>query len=75
VSPSADHAVAAPGRAGSTETGDAVALRQSVPLNPQEAAYVEAARAANTLRGYRFDWAQVHRLVHLARQGLCVVGR
>lgn len=29
-----------------------------VPLTPEEAGYVEAARAANTLRGYRRDWRE-----------------
>jgi hypothetical protein len=32
---------------------DRVALLGGVPLTPDEAEYVEAARAANTLRGYR----------------------
>lgn len=35
---------------------DAVALLDEVPLTEDEAGYVEAARAANTLRGYRSDW-------------------
>ena len=35
-----------------------VALLDGVPLTPEEAEYVEAARAANTLRGYRSDWRE-----------------
>ena len=34
------------------------ALLENVPLTPSEAAYVDAARAANTLRGYRSDWRE-----------------
>jgi Phage integrase, N-terminal SAM-like domain len=37
---------------------DPVALLRGVPLTPDEAEYVEAARAANTLRGYRSDWRE-----------------
>jgi len=37
---------------------DALALLDGVPLTPSEAGYVEAARAANTLRGYRSDWRE-----------------
>lgn len=37
---------------------DAVALLDGVPLSDEEAAYVRAARAANTLRGYRSDWRE-----------------
>lgn len=37
---------------------DPVALLDDVPLTSAEADYVEAARAANTLRGYRSDWAE-----------------
>lgn len=37
-------------------TTDPVALLDEVPLTEDEADYVEAARAANTLRGYRSDW-------------------
>jgi len=37
---------------------DPVALLDGVPLTPDEAEYVEAARAANTLRGYRSDWRE-----------------
>lgn len=40
---------------------DAVALLDGVPLSAAEAGYVEAARAANTLRGYRSDWAEFTR--------------
>ena len=39
-------------------TQDAVALLDEVPLSAAEAGYVEAARAANTLRGYRSDWRE-----------------
>jgi site-specific recombinase XerD len=38
------------------QSTDAVALLDDVPLTEDEASYVEAARAANTLRGYRSDW-------------------
>jgi site-specific recombinase XerD len=54
----AGHPAAAPAPAAGAGAGDAVALLQGVPLTAEEAAYVEAARAANTLRGYRFDWAE-----------------
>ena len=37
---------------------DPVALLDEVPLSSDEAGYVEAARAANTLRGYRSDWRE-----------------
>jgi len=37
---------------------DALALLDAVPLTEDEAGYVEAARAANTLRGYRSDWRE-----------------
>ena len=37
---------------------DVVTLLDGVPLTPDEAEYVEAARAANTLRGYRSDWRE-----------------
>lgn len=33
-------------------------LLQDVPLTEDEAGYVEAARAANTMRGYRSDWRE-----------------
>jgi hypothetical protein len=33
-------------------------LAADAPLTDDEAGYVEAARAANTLRGYRSDWAE-----------------
>lgn len=39
-------------------TTDAVAMLDDVPLTENEAGYVEAARAANTLRGYRSDWCE-----------------
>ncbi len=35
---------------------DPVALLDGMPLSADEAAYVRAARSANTLRGYRSDW-------------------
>jgi len=35
-----------------------LALLDDVPLTSAEAGYVEAARAANTLRGYRSDWRE-----------------
>ena len=44
-------------RASSAAT-DAVQLLDEVPLTEAEAEYVEAARAANTLRGYRSDWTE-----------------
>ncbi len=37
---------------------DTVTLLQDVPLTEDEAGYVEAARAANTMRGYRSDWRE-----------------
>jgi len=40
------------------ESADPVALLDGVPLSEDEAGYVEAARAANTLRGYRSDWRE-----------------
>ena len=40
------------------QTQDVLALLAGVPLSEDEAGYVEAARAANTLRGYRSDWAE-----------------
>ena len=39
-------------------TTDALALLDEVPLSEDEAGYVEAARAANTMRGYRSDWSE-----------------
>ncbi|MEO3939423.1 site-specific integrase (plasmid) [Dermatophilaceae bacterium Soc4.6] len=45
------------GMVGLEET-DAAALLGEVPLSEAEVGYVEAARAANTLRGYRSDWAE-----------------
>lgn len=44
----------APGRLGA----DALALAAELPLTEDEASYVEAARAPNTLRGYRSDWSE-----------------
>lgn len=40
---------------------DALELLDSVPLTESETEYVEAARAANTLRGYRSDWNEFNR--------------
>jgi integrase len=37
---------------------DPLALLDGVPLSDDEAGYVEAARAVNTLRGYRSDWCE-----------------
>jgi site-specific recombinase XerD len=37
---------------------DALALAAGLPLTDDEAGYVEAARAPNTLRGYRSDWSE-----------------
>jgi site-specific recombinase XerD len=37
---------------------DALAVVDEAPLSDDEAAYVDAARAANTLRGYRSDWRE-----------------
>lgn len=37
---------------------DPLAVIDDAPLSDDEATYVEAARAANTLRGYRSDWAE-----------------
>ncbi len=33
-------------------------LLDDVPLTEDEAQYVDAARAANTVRGYRSDWQE-----------------
>lgn len=42
-----------------TDSGpDVITLLDGVPLTPDEAGYVEAARAANTMRGYRSDWRE-----------------
>lgn len=37
---------------------DPLAMLDEVPLTSVEAGYVEAARSANTLRGYRSDWRE-----------------
>jgi site-specific recombinase XerD len=42
---------------GAPET-DAMRLLDDVPLTEDEAQYVDAARAANTVRGYRSDWQE-----------------
>jgi len=49
---------AVPATADGDQGQDPVALLDAVPLTPDEAEYVEAARAANTLRGYRSDWRE-----------------
>jgi hypothetical protein len=65
--PTARVHVQPPRRPGSPVTGsqedagadtDAVQLLDDVPLTEDEADYVEAARAANTMRGYRSDWRE-----------------
>ncbi|CAA9420258.1 MAG: hypothetical protein AVDCRST_MAG66-2598 [uncultured Pseudonocardia sp.] len=40
---------------------DPLDVAAAVPLSADEAAYVEAARAPNTLRGYRSDWSEFDR--------------
>ncbi len=42
----------------STTTTDAVQLLAETRLSAEEAEYVQAARSANTLRGYRSDWTE-----------------
>ncbi|MGH3425980.1 MAG: hypothetical protein ACRDQZ_00130, partial [Mycobacteriales bacterium] len=37
---------------------DPLELAAELPLTPEEASYVGAARAPNTLRGYRSDWSE-----------------
>jgi hypothetical protein len=39
-------------------SSDPLELAAELPLTADEAAYVEAARAPNTLRGYRSDWRE-----------------
>ena len=39
-------------------SADALELAAELPLTDDEAAYVAAARAPNTLRGYRSDWSE-----------------
>src|SRR5664279_2250418 len=51
----ADQGPPVPRRAAVT---DPLELEADAPLTEDEAGYVEAARAANTLRGYRSDWAE-----------------
>ena len=53
------------------ETVDVFALAQGGALSEVEAGYVRAARSANTLRGYRADWA--HFTAWAAARGLCVL--
>ena len=43
---------------GSLPASGPLDLVDEVPLGDDEKAYVAAARAANTLRGYRSDWAE-----------------
>jgi len=43
---------------GPSSGSDPLALLDDVPLSDGEAGYVAAARAANTLRGYRSDWSE-----------------
>jgi len=45
-----------PGAAAKPDGPDPLALLDGVPLTEDEAGYVQAARSANTLRGYRSDW-------------------
>lgn len=58
TSPNDSHRLARSHREGGTSDLDAVALLDGVPLTSNETEYVEAARAANTLRGYRSDWRE-----------------
>jgi site-specific recombinase XerD len=46
----------APSGADFAVSNDAVVMREDVDLTAEEAGYVEAARAANTVRGYQSDW-------------------
>jgi len=60
-SPAGSPSAARPGRdlpAGGHRLERPLALLDDVPLSDAEAGYVAAARAANTLRGYRSDWAE-----------------
>ena len=41
-----------------TATSGPIDLAADQPLSEEEARYVQAARSANTLRGYRSDWAE-----------------
>ncbi|MBA2324344.1 MAG: site-specific integrase [Pseudonocardiales bacterium] len=41
-----------------SRANDPLELAAGLPLSEDEAAYVEAARAPNTLRGYRSDWTE-----------------
>ena len=45
-----------PGHSPTQLESDPLELLDAVPLTEAESEYVEAARAANTLRGYRSDW-------------------
>ncbi len=47
-----------PDRPPAAASNDPLELLADVPLTGDEAGYVAAARAANTLRGYRSDWAE-----------------
>lgn len=46
-----------PGRLPASPPSHPVAVAADQVFTPEEARYVEAARAANTVRGYRADWA------------------
>jgi hypothetical protein len=46
------------GTLASTADTDALHLATDLPPTEDEAAYVAAARAPNTLRGYRSDWVE-----------------
>ncbi len=60
--------------------GDPADLAAALPLTEDEAAYVAAARAPNTLRGYRSDWAEFsswcarHRLEPLPAEAATISG-
>ena len=45
-----------PGRLSAVPSTHPVAVTAGQTLTPDEARYVDAARAANTVRGYRADW-------------------
>lgn len=57
MSPGAERGAAA-GATPARLDADPLELATQLPLTADEAAYVEAARAPNTLRGYRSDWAE-----------------
>lgn len=45
-------------------TSDPLLVLDGVPLSEEEELYAGAARAANTLRGYRSDWREWCGLLH-----------